>query len=91
MSESKGYKKVDSYNTETIDSLAKKYHVILEEIGEDPKREGLLKTPERVAKAMQYLTHGYDLNPAEILRSAMFKEEYKQMVLVKDIEVYSMC
>ncbi len=91
MEEQAGYKKTDSYNSETIDSLAKKYQVILEEIGEDPKREGLLKTPERVAKAMQYLTHGYDLNPAEILRSAMFKEEYRQMVLVKDIEVYSMC
>jgi GTP cyclohydrolase IA len=91
MEEHAGYKKIDTYNSETIDSLAKKYQVILEEIGEDPNREGLLKTPERVAKAMQYLTHGYDLNPAEILRSAMFKEEYRQMVLVKDIEVYSMC
>jgi GTP cyclohydrolase I len=60
-------------------------------MGENPEREGLLKTPERVAKAMQYLTHGYDLNPEEILKSAMFKEDYKQMVIVKDIEVYSMC
>jgi len=60
-------------------------------LGEDPERQGLLKTPERVAKALQYLTHGYDLDAAEILRGAMFKEEYSQMVVVKDIEVYSMC
>ena len=60
-------------------------------IGENPSREGLEKTPERVAKAMQFLTHGYDLNPEEMLRSAMFNEDYKQMVIVKDIEVYSMC
>jgi GTP cyclohydrolase I len=64
---------------------------VLEQIGEDPKREGLLKTPERVAKAMLFLTQGYDLNAEEILKSAMFKEEYSQMVVVKDIEVYSMC
>jgi GTP cyclohydrolase I len=92
MSEKKfGYLKVDHYHQETTDSLAGKYRTILTEIGENPNREGLLKTPERVAKAMQYLTHGYDLNPAEILKSAMFKEEYSQMVLVKDIEVYSLC
>jgi GTP cyclohydrolase I len=92
MSEKKfGYLKVDQYHQETTDSLAGKYRNILSEIGENPEREGLLKTPERVAKAMQYLTHGYDLNPAEILKSAMFKEEYSQMVLVKDIEVYSLC
>ena len=65
--------------------------MILEEIGEDPKREGLLKTPERVAKAMQYLTNGYDTDPSEILKSAMFAEDYNQMVLVKDIELYSLC
>lgn len=86
-----GYLKVDHYHQETTDSIAGKYRSILTEIGENPNREGLLKTPERVAKAMQYLTHGYDLNPAEILKSAMFKEEYSQMVLVKDIEVYSLC
>ncbi|MGL5888686.1 MAG: GTP cyclohydrolase I FolE, partial [Bacteroidia bacterium] len=91
MNEEFGYQKIDKYKVETIHSLADKYKVILSDIGEDPEREGLLKTPERVAKAMQYLTHGYDLNPAEILRSAMFREEYKQMVIVKDIEVYSMC
>ena len=86
-----GYKKIDKYNEATIDSLAQKYRTILSEIGENPVREGLAKTPERVAKAMQFLTHGYDLDPAEILRSAMFTEKYSQMVLVKDIEVYSLC
>jgi GTP cyclohydrolase IA len=91
MEEEFGYLKIDKYNKTTIDSLASKYKVILQEVGENPTREGLAKTPERVAKAMQYLTHGYDLDPAEILRSAMFREEYSQMVIVKDIEVYSLC
>ena len=91
MKEEFGYLKIDKYNPERIESIAKKYRIILEEMGENPEREGLLKTPERVAKAMQYLTHGYDLNPAEILKSALFKEEYSQMVIVKDIEVYSLC
>lgn len=86
-----GYAKIDQYNPKTIRSIAKKYAGILEDIGEDPKREGLEKTPERVAKALQFLTHGYDLDPAEILRSAMFTEEYQQMVIVRDIEVYSLC
>jgi len=86
-----GYQKIDRYNLKRIDDIAAKYKNILGDIGENPSREGLLKTPERVAKAMQYLTHGYDLNPEEILRSAMFKEDYSQMVIVKDIEVYSMC
>ncbi len=87
----KGYQKQDNYNEETIQEIASQYHKILSAIGEDPSREGLLKTPERVAKALQYLTHGYDLDAAEILKSAMFKEDYSQMVIVKDIEVYSMC
>lgn len=91
MEEEFGYLKIDKYNPARIESIAKKYRIILEEMGENPLREGLLKTPERVAKAMQYLTHGYDLNPAEILKSSLFKEEYSQMVLVKDIEVYSLC
>ena len=86
-----GYEKIVFYNQEIIDRLSFHYHEILKLIGENPERDGLLKTPERVAKAMQFLTHGYDLDPAEILRSAMFKEDYKQMVLVKDIEIYSMC
>lgn len=86
-----GYLKIDKYNTKVIRQLSEKYKGILEDIGEDPMREGLLKTPERVAKAMQFLTHGYDLNPAEILKSAMFKENYSQMVIVKDIEIFSLC
>jgi GTP cyclohydrolase I len=86
-----GYEKMDLYNQATIDKLAHHYYEILKLTGEDPDREGLLKTPQRVAKALQFLTHGYDLDPREILRSAMFAEDYKQMVLVKDIEVYSMC
>lgn len=67
------------------------YAGVLSELGEDPNREGLLKTPERVAKAMQFLTNGYALNPDEIIQSAIFHEEYSEMVIVKDIEVYSMC
>jgi GTP cyclohydrolase I len=86
-----GYTKIDRYNPELIDNLSGHYLDVLKQIGENPEREGLLKTPERIAKAMLYLTHGYDLNAKEILSSAMFKEEYSQMVIVKDIEVYSMC
>ena len=86
-----GYAKIDQYNPKTVRSIAKKYVGILEDLGEDPHREGLEKTPERVAKALQFLTHGYDLDPAEILKSAMFTEEYQQMVIVRDIEVYSLC
>lgn len=86
-----GYVKIDRYNPELIDNLSGYYKGVLQQIGEDPNREGLLKTPERVAKAMLFLTQGYDLDAKEILTSAMFKEEYSQMVIVKDIEVYSMC
>jgi GTP cyclohydrolase IA len=86
-----GYEKRDLYNMQTIAELALHYREILRLIGENPEREGLFKTPERVSKAMQFMTHGYDLNPQEILRSAMFHEDYKQMVIVKDIEIYSMC
>lgn len=86
-----GYIKIDRYNQERIDSLKGNYQNVLKQIGEDAEREGLLKTPERVAKAMLYLTHGYELNAEEILNSAKFKEDYSQMVVVKDIEVYSMC
>jgi len=85
-----GYTKIDRYNPELIDNLSTHYHGVLQQIGENPGREGLLKTPERVAKAMLYLTQGYDLNAKDILTSAML-EEYSQMVVVKDIEVYSMC
>ncbi len=86
-----GYVKIDRYNPELINNISTHYHDILKQVGENPDREGLLKTPERVAKALLYLTHGYDLNPTEILNSAMFTEDYSQMVVVKDIEVYSMC
>lgn len=89
--EENGYIKIDRYNENKISAVARHYKDILGQLGEDPDREGLLKTPERVAKALQYLTHGYDLDPAGILRSAMFREDYSQMVVVKDIEVFSMC
>jgi GTP cyclohydrolase I len=86
-----GYQRVDIYEEESIDKLSAHYKQILEIVGEDPSREGLDKTPERVAKAMQFLLQGYQMDPVEILRSAMFKEDYRQMVIVKDIEIYSMC
>jgi GTP cyclohydrolase I len=86
-----GYQKVDRYNPELIKHLSDNYLDVLKHIGENPERDGLLKTPERMAKAMLYLTHGYDLDAKAILNSAMFKEDYSQMVIVKDIEVYSMC
>jgi len=86
-----GYKKTEEYSTEETNKLKGHYESVLSLINEDPTREGLLKTPERAAKAMQYLTHGYDLDPNEILTGALFKEDYSEMVLVKDIEVYSMC
>ncbi len=86
-----GYSKIDSYNPELIKKISEHYYEIFKLIGEDPEREGLLKSPARVAKSMQFLTHGYDLNPQEIIRSAMFKEDYKQMVIVKNIEIYSLC
>jgi len=86
-----GYEKIDLYNYKNVDKLAAHYKSILELIGEEPGREGLLKTPERVAKSIQFLTHGYLMDPVEILNSAKFKEEYREMVIVKDIEIYSMC
>jgi len=86
-----GYAKIDQYNPVTVRRIADRYRSILKDLGEDPDREGLLKTPERIARALQFLTHGYDLDPAGILRSAMFREEYQQMVIVKDIEIYSLC
>ena len=89
--EEDGYAKIDHYNPRTVKRIADKYREILKDLGVDPAREGLAKTPERVAKALQYLTHGYDLDPAAILRAAMFREEYQQMVIVKDIEIYSLC
>ena len=85
------YFKEERYDKETTEAIAAHYKEILRLLGEDPEREGLVKTPERVAKALQFLTHGSQQDGAEILRSAMFKEEYQQMVLVKDIELYSTC
>ena len=87
----KSYEKIEIYDTELIESMSKNYKTIIENLGEDINREGLQKTPERVAKAMQYLTHGYDLDPLEILKSALFTEDHQQMIVVKDIEIYSMC
>lgn len=86
-----GYKRIDEYNTETVNALAYHYKEILRLIGEDPQREGLLDSPVRIAKAMQFFTHGYDLEPENIIKSAIFTEDYRQMVLVKDIEIYSLC
>src|SRR5687767_2038828 len=89
--EMNGYAKIDRYNPVTVEGMAGHVRALISRIGEDPDREGLAKTPERVAKALQFLTHGYGLDPAAILRSAMFREEYQQMVIVRDIEVYSLC
>jgi GTP cyclohydrolase IA len=89
--ENKKYHKVEEYDIETKHALIESYKNIITDLGEDVHREGLLKTPERAAKAMQFLTQGYELDAEEILQSAMFKEDYSEMVLVKDIEFYSMC
>jgi GTP cyclohydrolase I len=86
-----GYNKIETWNAETIKELASMNHRILELIGEDPEREGLLQTPVRVAKSLSFMTMGYNHNPCEIINSAKFKEDYKQMVIVKDIDLYSMC
>ncbi len=85
------YRKIEKFNTEVTGELAHHYQEILRLLGEDINREGLLQTPSRVAKAMQFLLQGYDMDPVKILQSAMFKEEYRQMVIVKDIEIFSMC
>ena len=85
------YEKREIYDPEVTEEIAKHYREILRLLGEDPDREGLVKTPERVAKALQFMTHGEKIDPADILRSALFKEEYSQMVLVKDIDLYSTC
>lgn len=89
--ELEGYLKIDRYNEKNVERISSHYIDILSALGEDPHREGLVKTPERVAKALQFLTHGYELDPAKVLQSAMFEEQYSQMVVVKDIEVYSLC
>ncbi len=86
-----GYARIDRWDDEKTAKLAEHYKAILELIGENTEREGLLDTPVRVAKAIQFLTKGYGIEPKDILKSAIFKEDYKQMVIVKDIEIYSMC
>jgi GTP cyclohydrolase I len=89
--QTRSYEKIEQYDTEITETLSQNYKSIIENLGEDVNREGLEKTPERVAKAMQFLTHGYGLDPLEILTSALFSEDHQQMIVVKDIEVYSMC
>ena len=85
------YKIFEEYNLQVTDDVKERYKNILRDLGEDPKRNGLLDTPERAAKAMQFLTQGYHQDPEEILKSAMFEESYNEMVIVKDIELYSLC
>ena len=85
------YTREERYDADRIEKLAYHYREILSLLGEDPEREGLIKTPERVAKAMSFVTKGYAQDPVEIINSATFKEDYKHMVLVEDIELFSMC
>ena len=85
------FEKIERYDEGTTNEIAARVREILELLGEDPQREGLLKTPERVAKSLQFLTQGYAQNGTQIIQSAIFDEKYQQMVLVKDIELYSMC
>jgi len=86
-----GYVRIDSWNDKTTAEIAEHYKAILDLLGEDTSREGLEKTPYRVAKAMQFMAQGYNSDPTEILKSALFREDYKEMVIVKDIDLYSMC
>jgi len=85
------YKKFEEYNMQVTDDVKDRYKNIIKDLGEDTTREGLAKTPERAAKAMQFLTQGYKQDAEKILKSAMFKESYNEMVIVKDIELYSLC
>ena len=85
------YEKIERFDPEKINKLSHHYQEILKLVGEDYKREGLEKTPERVARSIQFLTHGYDVDPVEIINSAKFKEDYREMVIVKDIEIFSLC
>jgi len=89
--DNQGYSKVEVYHEENIQKMADHYREILKLLGEDTEREGLVQSPVRISKAMQFLTQGYNMDPDEILKSAMFKEDYRQMVIVKDIEIYSLC
>lgn len=85
------YKNFEEFNMQVPDDVTDRYKNIIKDLGENTERDGLLKTPERAAKAMQFLTQGYHQDPVEILKSAMFKESYNEMVIVKDIELYSLC
>jgi GTP cyclohydrolase IA len=85
------YNQKEEYNQETLDSISTNITAMLKQLGEDPKREGIEKTPLRVAKSMSYLTRGYEMDAIEILKSAMFNEDHNEMVIVRDIELYSMC
>lgn len=91
MNKISGYDKLERFDPERTEQLMTHYRAIIRLLGENPDREGLLKTPLRMAKSMQFLTHGYDDDPMEILLSARFKEDYRQMVIVKDIELFSLC
>lgn len=85
------YKIIEKYNQEVTEELTENFKNIINQLGEDTQREGIVKTPERAAKAMQFLTQGYSENPEDILKGAMFRESYDEMVVVKDIELYSLC
>ena len=85
------YKKFEEYNIQVTDDMKERYKKIISDLGEDIDRDGLLDTPERASKAMQFLTQGYEQDASAILKSAMFKESYNEMVIVKDIELYSLC
>ncbi len=85
------YRTFEEYNIKVTDEVKDNFSSIIKSLGEDTSREGILKTPERAAKAMQFLTSGYEMDPASILKAAMFKEDYDDMVIVKNIELYSLC
>ena len=85
------YQKFEEFNIEVTDDMMEKYMSIIDTIGENPKRQGLLDTPKRAAKAMQFLTQGYTQDAEAVLKSALFDEDYSEMVIVKDIELYSLC
>jgi len=89
--DSSNYKKIEEFDSETTSKIGENYKSIISQLGEDTNREGLVDTPVRVAKAMQFLMQGYSLNPKEIIESAMFKEDYQSMVIIKNIEIYSLC